>query len=176
MMLRCMRPFREVACFEPISASTIAAVTAVAAVAAAGVSAVGSIRQGQAAEAAGDYNAKVATNNAISAEQAGAEQANRMEAVHRRQIASAAAAAGASGGDLTGSTIDVMADLAGQAKLDEETARWQARTRSAGFANDAVLSRFQGRQALQSGYVQAGSTLLSGAARAGAGYGGTKTI
>jgi hypothetical protein len=132
-----------------------------------GLSALGSVRQAQAAGAAGRYNAEIARMNAILAEQAGAQQASLIYEDRRKRIASATNIGFGTGTDpLAGSPIEVLADLAGAARLDEETARWNARVRAGGIAAQGALDAFEGRAASRTAVGQAGATLLTGGVNA----------
>lgn len=179
------RSFYEVACFDPIitptltalgvsaaTASTVSAgVTTAAVVAGAAATAAGAIQQGQAAKNTANFNAQVSRNNAIGVEQASAAESDRQNLQSRKLIASGVAAAGASGVDPnSGSPLEVVADLAGQAKLDEELAKWQARERAKGYATQATLDTYTGRQAARAGTITAGASLLQGMGRV-SGYG-----
>ena len=181
MWPRCARSFYEIACFDPIitptltalgasaaTASTVSTVATTAAVAASAVAGVaGAIQQGQAAKQTANYNAQVSRNNAIGTEQAAAAESDRKSLETRHLLASGVAAAGASGVDPnSGSPLEVVADLAGQAKLDEELARWQARERAKGFGNQAALDTYTGRAATRAGTINAGASLLQGMGRA----------
>ena len=161
------RSFYEVACFDPISPTVIAAVTAATAVAGTAVAAAGAVQQGAAAKQTANFNATVSRNNAVATEQAAAAEADRQNLQSRKLIASGVAAASASGIDPnSGSPLEVMADLAGQAKLDEELGRWQARERAKGYANQATIDTYTGREAARAGTINAGSSLLQGMSRA----------
>lgn len=151
---------------------TAAVVTVVAAAA----SAAAAVKQGQDQNKLAGYNAAVDTNNAIGAAQESAAESNRAETSHRRLLATARATAGASGVDPdSGSPLEVVADLAGQAKLDEELARWQGKQRSAGFAQQAVVDRYTGGIARQTGYMNAATTVLQTASRGVSSYAGSST-
>jgi hypothetical protein len=150
-------------CFDP---TTIMAISAVAAVAGTAVSAMAAENRGKTESNIANYNAQVSRNNAISTNQAAAVAADQQNQQHRRQIASGIAAAGASGVDPnSGSPLEVVADLAGQAKLDEELGLWQARERAKGYGNQATLDVYSGRAAASAGTLNAASSLLSGAGR-----------
>jgi hypothetical protein len=154
------------ACFDPVTLLSAAVATTVAGT---GITAMGQIRAGQAANAAGKYNAAVAEQNAVSATQAGATQSGMAYEDNRRKLAGAEAAASANGLDASqGSALDVLADHAGAAKLDEEMIRWNAGQQARGYRSQATLDRFQGKQAAAAGGISAAGTLLSGAGKAAA--------
>jgi len=130
--------------------------------------------QGQAQQKAAKYNAKVAENQATAARNAAAVR----EQQHRERIRQLAgtqrANSGASGIALEGSPLLVMADTLEQAELDAQRIRYGGEVSATGFESQARLQRFQGAQAAQAGMIGAGSTLLSGAAKAMS-YGGGAT-
>lgn len=134
------------------------------------VSAVGAIRQGQAAAASAEYNAKVAgQNEQIAAGQSVAAS----EALHRdqaRKIGTAVASYGASGVDLaTGSPTDVLADSARMAALDDLTLKYNYRLKGLGFQNQASLDTANAANSRTASYFSAAGSMLGGGARI-AGY------
>lgn len=133
-------------------------------------SAFGAFKQGQAAQTAANYNAQINLNAANSAEVTGQQEAGRLYDINRRKMATAQNQMGASGALLDiGSPVDVMADLAGQAALDEEIARWRGRVAATGYRNEANAQTFAGQQAYKAGLAKAGTMLLSGFGRVGGG-------
>lgn len=168
MWLRCARSFHETVCGDPIfTPTTVAVIGAVTTAAGTAASAMAAQNQAKAASNTANYNAVVSQNNAIATEQAGAFEAERANLAHRRAIASGVAAAGASGIDPnSGSPLEVVADMAGQAKLDEELGRWQTRQRAQGFSNQATLDVYTGRAARAAGTLNTAGSVLSGAGRA----------
>lgn len=153
---------------------TVAAV--VVTVVAAAASAAAAMQQADAAAKAANFNETISVNNAIGAAQQGAAEADRANLQHRRMLATARASAGASGVDPdSGSPLEVVADLAGQSKLDEELARWQAKQRTQGFAQQATMDRFTGQQARTAGYYGAASSVLQGVSRGVSSYGSGAT-
>ena len=141
-------------------------VIAAIAIAGAGVSAYGAIKQGQAAQAAADYNAKVSKQNADIALQQADVQAEQQRRQAKLQLGQMRANYGASGLQLEGSPMEVLEDSARQAELDNLTIKYNGKLKAMGFNNDATLSQFEGENAKSNSYFQAGGTLLSGAANA----------
>lgn len=138
-----------------------------AAVAAAG-SAYGIYASGQAQQAAGEYNAEVAEQQAVAARGSAAvdEEASRERS--RRLQAAARAAYGASGvAQDEGSPLLVMMDNAAQAELEAQRIRYGGELAATGYGNQATLARTQGRQAAEAGTVGAGISLLSSGASIG---------
>lgn len=137
--------------------------------------AVGSIQQGQAAKAAGNYNAEVADanaaqakNNATIASQSGDEQAGMQEQKTRALVGAEEANTAASGIDVnSGSAVDVRASSTDLGMLDAITVRSQAtreaygyNTQAASLSNQATVDRAEGEASESAGVINAGSTLL----------------
>jgi hypothetical protein len=138
-----------------------------AAVAAAGT-AYSIYASGQAQQAAGEYNADVAEQQAQAARASAAvdEEAAREKA--RRIQAAARAAYGASGvSQEEGSPLLVLMDNAAQAELEAQRIRYAGELAATGYGNQATLARTQGAQAAQAGQIGAGISLLSSGASIG---------
>lgn len=134
------------------------------------VSAMGAIQQGNAAAAAADYNARLAEQNATIATQQAAEKERQQRILARKQIGSARAAYGASGVTMEGSPLDVLEESAYNSELDALTLRYGGQIESMGLRNQAALERMQGKSAKTAGYMNAGSSLLLGGAKAYGSY------
>lgn len=126
------------------------------------VGAIGQISAGNAAAAAGRYNAQVSDNNAqrIRAEAATEIQDKRRDV--RRQLGSIRAAYGASGIDFSGSPLDVLADSAFEGEWDVTKIRYKAEVAAVDEENRANLYRAGADASQTAGYIGAGSSLLSG--------------
>ena len=131
------------------------------------MSAFGAIRQGQAAKAAGKYNAQINMQNAqiarsqadAAARQADRETYLRLGAIH--------AAQGKAGGTSdSGSVLDVLGDVAAQSELERQDIIYRGEMAARGYQNTAQLDRFGGDAAATAGYLKAGSELLGGGANA----------
>ena len=151
----------------------------------AGVSAVGSIKQGQAANQAAQYQSEVATQNAQYAAmkaqwtaEAGREQENEQGRKDRAVGGAIKAQQAASGVDVnTGSALDVQssADQLGQLSrlnIRTNTARdvYGYRTQGANYAADAQALKAQRRNDLTAGWLGAAGSLLGGASSVGTRY------
>lgn len=162
-------------CVEP---ATLAMISAAASVIGTGVSAVGQVQAGKAAQAAGDYNAAVARNNQIVAEQQAADAQRRGEVAEteqRRKVrmlaGSQRAALGASGVQLdAGTPLDLLGDTAAMGELDALTIRNNAereaygyRVQGVNFGAEAGLQTMRGNNAMSGALMSAGGTVLSGA-------------
>ena len=129
------------------------------------MNALGSIRQGQEQQAAANYNAAVADQNAKIAQ----DQAARAEADQRRQAEKLAgeqvAAYAASGVTEEGSPLKVMYQSAQEAEMDALNIRYQGYLNARQQTAEADLQRYQGRAALQAGYIGALGELFKGGSK-----------
>lgn len=164
----------------------VGVVMAWAAAASAAIGAYSAYQGGQAQKAnaksqqdAADYNAKVqAQNAAVARQQASArEEAQRRQA--RQILGEQRAALSQAGIGLAGSAADVYGASAGAAELDALNIRYEGELDARGLLAQSSLSTFEGqvagrnaRTAGQAGYLNAASSLLSGASSA---YGYAKT-
>ena len=123
----------------------------------AGVSAYGEYRKGKDAEKAAEYNAELE-------ERRGRERARAMRARGRSIKATQRANIGASGVQLEGTPLEVLAETAAMAELDAASTMADARA-------TARLDRMQGESAVKQGKMRAAATLLSGTAGAASAYG-----
>ena len=154
----------------------------VVAVGASALSAYGQIQAGQAAKQAGDYNAAIARNNQIIAERQAEDAVKRGDIAadeQRRKTArvlgAQKAAIGASGVALdSGTPMDIFGDTAAFGELDALTIKSNAARDAYGyqvqgmnFEAEGAMARTRGTNAQRASYIQAGSTLLGGAAQGG---------
>lgn len=161
-------------------------VAAVASVAAAGIAAVSAQQQGEAADDAAEFNAKVAENNAKVQAGAAAEARRQgsveAESAHERgqKIIAAQRVAEASQGMLvdSGSGMDLQAETAGLSRLDTMMAANNATRRAYGYEvgqgdllADAQLGRMRGKAARTSGYLSATGSILGGISTGASAYG-----
>lgn len=141
-------------------------------------SAIGAISNANSQQQAAQYNSQVAQRDATIALDQGDAQAAIQRRQARAQIDAARAQYGASGVDVnTGSPLDVLQASAMNASMDNQTIKYNARVKAYGFNTEAAAYEYQGKAAMQRGYMQAGSDILSGGSRmyAGRGYSGTGT-
>ncbi len=143
-------------------------------------SALGSIAQGRAASQSAKYNAQIQQNNAQIAEQnsrlaseEGAANAAAASQKTRAEVGGIKAAQAANNLDVNkGSAVDVRSSAAELGELNAITIRSNAacqaygyQTQSASDTAQADLDRQQGKSAETAGYINAGTTLLSGGAQ-----------
>ena len=148
-----------------------------AAVAAAGSTAYSADAQRRAGNQQADYNAAVAEEDAKAAK----AKAEYDEKAHRENVrkilATQRALYGKAGLSMEGSPLLVMEDTEKQGELDALAIRYGGDVASARSRSEANLARMTGRNnayAAKAGYIQAGSTLLSGAASAYGQYSSSK--
>jgi hypothetical protein len=131
--------------------------------ASAAVSAIGAIQQGQDAKKAANYNAAVAEQDAIAAQ----NKAKYDEGLHRERIkallSKQRAIIGASGADMSGSPLLATIDTIEKGELDALAIRQGGEIESRRYKNQAASSRLEGKSASRASMYKAGSTLLSGA-------------
>lgn len=136
-------------------------------VAGAGMSAISAIQQGKAAKAAANFNAHIQRQNAEIAR----EQTKAQVAQHDREqvlrMGAVRASQGKSGGAANeGSVLDILADTAAQGEIQRQDIIYRGALAERGHNNTAALDVFSGKNAERQGYLQAGSELLSGGAKA----------
>ena len=149
---------------------------AIAAILGGAISAYSAIRQGQQAEAVGRYNARVAEQQATSARQAAAADAETKRRQLDRILGSQRARYGASGVIASeGSPLLVMMQSEEEAALDVARVRYGGEAQGYGLESEARLQRFQGRQARRQSYLGATAALLTGVSGAGGIYGKRST-
>lgn len=131
--------------------------------------AVGAIGQANAAKAAHSYNANLREQDATVALQQASVDAWRVRQQGQFAQGDLVAGIGASGGSVEDS-MDVLRMSVANAKLDEATVLYKGRLKATGYYNDAALERQSGIVAQRQGYMNAASSILTGAGQAGATY------
>lgn len=154
-------------------APIVGIISAVSAVAGVGLTAVGMVTQAQAAQQnakaqqqAYNYNAQVANNNAIAAEQQAKADAEKIRRRYNqtlgKQRASAAGLGLLAGG---GSFEDIQYDSLLQGELDAMNREYQGAIEANKYRSEAQLQTFYGQTAIQRGRSEATGSLLSGGAQ-----------
>jgi hypothetical protein len=139
--------------------------------------ALGSVQQSEAAAASAKVNSMVADKNAQISEAQGAAAADAQQRDSQRRLGAAVAAYGASGAQLSnGSPVDVLADSARMATLDNLTLKYNYKLRSMGFQDEASFGRDSARAYKTAGYLGAAGTLAGGGSRAYYSQGGGTAI
>lgn len=155
-----------------IVAAVASVVSAVSAVAGGVVSAIGQKQQGEAANQAAKYNAAVAQNEAIMAQNAAAAEARQIRRRNMLRLGAQRAAIGKSGVSLdAGSSFDdVIFDSSIQGELEAQSVLYAGLVRSRSQMAAGAMSLYEGRQAKRAaGIGMAGSAIgaLGGIAQAG---------
>ena len=132
---------------------------------AAALTAANQVSQGVSANKMAKYNASVSEGYAAAARDQAAFDEARSREQSRRALGARRTAYGAAGVTLEGTLIDVMGDAAADAELDALSLRRRGDLEVWGRLNEAGSQRTRGRAALQSGVMDAGATLLSGASK-----------
>lgn len=145
------------------------ALTAAASVLAAG----GAIYSGQQQKKMSNYQAAQAEADAEAARSAARVEADRIRKAGRAQAAQANASLAASGVDTgEGTALRIQSNIVGDAEQDAYQTILNGTNQSARLNAQASADRISGRNASTAGYIDAGSTLLEGGAKA---YNGWKT-
>ncbi len=122
--------------------------------------------QGARSQAASDsYNAQLQERNAQIARQNAEAEASREKRLAMLRMGTLRANAGASGGGVAGSALDLLSDNALEDALTIATIKQQGGIKAQGFEGTAALDRLHGKSAIRNGFVGAGSTLLLGSAK-----------
>lgn len=136
----------------------------------------GALYQGEQESAALDKQADLQRENARIAREKGDYDANRQEIIAGHKIGAATAGFGASGvSSQSGSVMDVLRMSAANAERDRLNIIHGANVRAVNFENQAILDEHGAKSALQAGYFNALTSVLTGAGQAyGHGSGGGK--
>ena len=142
---------------------------AIIAAAAAAVSAAGAAYSGVKQNEAAKYNASMQEANAKAVDTQTREAIRRQRIQNQAIMAAQRTSALSSGVEESGSSLLTLMENAN--RLEKNIADIATQGNAAQYAalNQATLARMKGKNAQTSGYIQAGSTLLSGASKA---YGG----
>jgi hypothetical protein len=174
------QPERYAMLYGPAAVPIMIAMT----VASTAMSVAGNIQQGQAQAAQAKYNAAVARNNQVIAQQNAQDALDRGAAEEQQQrkktqflIGQQRSSLAAQGADLSsGSALDLVGDIAATGELDALTIRHNAalearqyQVQGMDFQAESQLRRMEARNAKTASYFDAGASLLSGASKI-AGY------
>lgn len=133
----------------------------------------GQYKQGQAAEAAGRYNAKRLKQRAQLTEQAMESETRRSRDEARRLKASQLAGFAKSGARVdVGTPLLVMAEQAGDMERDILNQRRNRQIEIQGLRSGADMTKFGAKQTGTASKIGTATTLLGGATRAGSIYAG----
>jgi len=125
----------------------------------------GALQQGQAASDAAKYNAEVQRQQADQENQNAAARASEQATRTRQKVAATRAASLRSGFDTEGSVADILNVVETQGALEGLTALYEGSVRARGLRASASLSEANARNSRTAGFINAGTTLLTGASR-----------
>lgn len=135
------------------------ALQALGVVASAGASVAGGISANNVAQ----HNAKIAENNATAARQQAAYEADIQRGRQRQIIGAQRAAGAASGLDITqGTPVAVLGDTAKAGEMDILARLYSGESAASAYENDAQNFRAGGKAQRTAGFINAGTSLLSG--------------
>lgn len=143
------------------------AVLAGVALAGTAMSAIGQLKQAGAQSAAGEYNAKIAEQQAGLARQQSVEEERKFRIQSQKQLGSMRAGYGASGVTLEGSPLDVLAESAKTAEFDALTIRQGGKVKEQQYMAEARLQRKAGQSAFSGALIGAAGSLLAQGAKSG---------
>lgn len=124
-------------------------------------------KQGMDAKKSAEYNAKVSEMEAEQVTKSAEFEADKQRQDVERLLASQRAVYGASGIDISagGSVSKVQQQTAIEGNLDTQAILYNGEIEAARARNAASFARFSGKQQQTAGFVNAGTTLLSGASK-----------
>lgn len=134
------------------------------------VSAIGStyaaVEQGRAASKAARYNAALAEQEAEQERQRGRFEERRSRVRGKALLSAIQSGYGTAGVASEGTPLLVQAEQAGEIELEALLLRHGGETAALRSTSEARLQRFRGSQLRRESTIRAGTTLLTGAARA----------
>lgn len=136
-----------------------------------GLQAYGSISEGREKKAAGEMNAGIEEDNALFAEQAGEDRALQIIRMGDEARSTTRARGSASGLVVdTGSALLVQEEAVREAAIGANKERYAGHVQAAGDRSRARLYRMSGQQAAVAGHINAVTTLVGAATKAGGAY------
>lgn len=159
-----------------MATAALAIVSVVATAVGAGVQYSAQRRAAKAQEAAAEYNAKVARNQAQHEADISAENARRMTVQKRRRLASIRAQKAGSGISFTGSAVDQLTESAFTLERDIQDSVYSSQIRQRNLNQQADIALFEGRSQAAATRTNANASLLTGVGDvASQVYGGVQT-
>lgn len=134
---------------------------AVPMLAAAGLSAFGKVLGGVMTRKAAGERRKALRAAAKQTRQEASVEASAIADDAERAAARAAVVGAGAGGGWAGSAGDVLRDQEQRGRFNARSAIWQGETRAQGLEHEGEVARAEGRIALMTSFIEAGSTLLS---------------
>jgi hypothetical protein len=146
-----------------------------ASLAGAGMSAYGNYQQGKAANAMAKHNAKAIDLTRENEAQTAQQNSLRMREASRRQLSSIRAKMGGSGVvQSSGSSLDALGESASELELQAMDLFRDSDAKQRQYGNEAAMTRWNGKQALQAGKTAAIGSLISGVGSFASNYATTR--
>lgn len=139
-------------CFDPASLAIIGTV----------VSAAGSIVSGVQQQQLANAQAKALEQQALADSQASGYEAQRERRQQELRLANARAQVGASGVAMSGSPSEVLVANAREGEMDIRAIQYGSQIRQNNLYTQGQIAKWQGKQAMASGIINAGTGLISG--------------
>lgn len=117
---------------------------------------------GQAQQNAANYNAAVANNNAIAAQQAAAANAQQQARINSARQAKLESGLLASGVTMEGTPLLLVTEEAAQNELERQKILHQGQVQAANYQNQATLDQYNGSVAAAAGQNKSSSMITSG--------------
>ena len=150
------------------SAATAASTALTAAgVVGTGLTVASQLQGGNAAQAVGDYNAQTLMNEAAQRREATKQDTYQISKKARAIAGEQAAILGASGIEISGTPLEVMAHTASEYEKDIVMRGYSGEVGAITDVNKALLSEWEGKQRKKASQWQAGTTLLTGLGKLG---------
>ena len=146
---------------------TLAFAAIAASLAGAGISAYGQYQQGKSQQAMGEYNAKVAEQQATGEADVAQENAKRQRDMNRRQLSAIRSQMAGSGiSQSQGSSLDALGAASSELELQTLDMFREGQAKQIAYGNQAGMDRWQGNQAAKAGQIGAIGSLINGAGSA----------
>lgn len=127
------------------------------------VSTVGTVVGAQQSAAAQEAEAAAMERRGSEEQAAAQREAIRRQKEAKLLLSRQQAVAAASGGAATDSTVlDIMGDTAAEGQYQSQSAIYEGKARAAGLDDQAAIARMRAKQTRLAGFIDAGSTMLSG--------------
>jgi|SRR5215217_1913032 len=146
-----------------ISSTVLAAAAIASAVIGTGVAVYGQVQAAKTAKEMGEYNAKLAENQAQQVDMDARESVKRRREQNRRFQGMQRTAFAKSGVSIEGSPLEVMAETAGILELEALDASRQASQQTSALRAQGAYDRRVGSTQARAAYIGAGASLLAGA-------------
>lgn len=144
------------------TATTLAAIAIGTAVVGTGLAVYGQVQQAKTAKEMGEYNAKLAEQQALQVDMDARESVRRRREQNKRFLASQTSAYAKAGVTIEGSPLEVQAETAGILELEALDASRQAQQQQSALYGQAAYDRRVGSTQARAAYIGAGASLLSG--------------